>query len=310
ALVVTAFVGERLAKAALKPVERYRARAADIAAGASGVRLDVPPGREDEITRLGDTLNDMLGALEDALERERRFVDDASHELRTPLTLLRGRVQLALRRGRSTDEYETVLEEVESDVDRLASLTDQLLALQRPAIRGELPSDLVALVLDETERRLTLASPGSFYGREGALRVVASGTAPVDASGTRLAQLLGNLLDNAALHGEAPVTVGVDVAGDTVRLTVTDSGPGMDPETLAVAPQRFARSPGARSRPGSGLGLALVESALVQLDGGLRLCFDGRHETFGHPFALACEHGPRMTVTVLLPRSRAGSRDI
>ncbi|MCW2778027.1 MAG: ATP-binding region, ATPase domain protein, partial [Frankiales bacterium] len=88
ALVVTAVVGNRLARAALAPVERYRAQAATIAGGATGVRLEVPASRDDEVTRLGHTLNDVLDALEQGLARERRFTQDASHELRTPLTLL------------------------------------------------------------------------------------------------------------------------------------------------------------------------------------------------------------------------------
>ncbi|MET7422458.1 HAMP domain-containing protein, partial [Dactylosporangium sp. NPDC005555] len=87
ALAVASLVGYRLARAALDPVERYRVQAARIAGGATGVRLDVPAG-DDELTRLGGTLNDMLAALDTALQRERRFVSDASHELRTPLTLL------------------------------------------------------------------------------------------------------------------------------------------------------------------------------------------------------------------------------
>jgi methyl-accepting chemotaxis protein len=68
ALVVTALVGERLARRALQPIERYRAQAADIIAGAAGVRLDVPPGRDDEVSRLGHTLNATLDALEEALD--------------------------------------------------------------------------------------------------------------------------------------------------------------------------------------------------------------------------------------------------
>ena len=79
ALLVTAVVGDRLARLALRPVERYRVQAADIISGASGVRLDVPPGRDDEVTRLGHTLNATLDELEEALNRERRFVNDASH---------------------------------------------------------------------------------------------------------------------------------------------------------------------------------------------------------------------------------------
>jgi two-component system, OmpR family, sensor kinase len=87
-LLVTAVVGDRLARASLRPVERYRRQAAEITGGATGVQLDVPSGRDDEITRLGHTLNSMLQALEEALQHERRFVNDASHELRTPLTLI------------------------------------------------------------------------------------------------------------------------------------------------------------------------------------------------------------------------------
>ena len=92
------------AGAALRPVEAMRRRAAEISASEPGARLPVPEAR-DELARLGETLNEMLGRLEAALERERRFVDDASHELRTPLALHRIELELALRhaseRGRS-----------------------------------------------------------------------------------------------------------------------------------------------------------------------------------------------------------------
>jgi two-component system, OmpR family, sensor kinase len=93
--------GYLLARAALQPVERYRTEAARIAAGATGVRLAVSDTAHDEVARLGHTLNDMLTALETALERERRFINDASHELRTPLTLLSTELEPALRRPRT-----------------------------------------------------------------------------------------------------------------------------------------------------------------------------------------------------------------
>ena len=128
-LLVTALVGDRLARAALTPVERYRRRATEVAGGELDLRLDVPEGRDDEVTRLGHTLNDMLAALEQAMLHERRFVDDASHELRTPLTLLRTRVQLARRRTRTVAEHEAVLAELAVDVERLIALSEQLLVL-------------------------------------------------------------------------------------------------------------------------------------------------------------------------------------
>ena len=100
ALLIAALAGYAVVAAALRPVERMRARAAAITAGETGGRLPVPPSR-DEIARLGHTLNEMLGRLEAALLRERSFVSDASHELRTPLAILRTELELALR-GRST----------------------------------------------------------------------------------------------------------------------------------------------------------------------------------------------------------------
>lgn len=314
ALVVTAFVGDRLARAALRPVERYRAQAVEIAGGANGIRLEVPAGRDDEITRLGHTLNDVLAALESAMESERRFINDASHEIRTPLTLLTSRVQLALRRPRTVAEHEAILDEVGTDVQRLADLAEQLLSVGTPQQPGGERTDLAELTLREAERRHTLSPPGSPYGAEGSLEVVACGPAMVTLSALQVGAVLGNLLDNAAAHGRPPVAVTVDQPTDVVRLTVGDRGDGMDAEMLAKAPLRFARSPQARSRRGSGLGLALVQATVGAVGGELRLCCRGTHQSFGSALPVVCSHGPQMTVTVLLPKSQhvgvAGGRDL
>ena len=96
-LLLATLGGYLLAAAALRPVESMRRRASAISATTTGARLPVPRSR-DEIRDLAETLNDMLGRLEAALEHERRFVADASHELRTPLALLKAELELALRR--------------------------------------------------------------------------------------------------------------------------------------------------------------------------------------------------------------------
>ncbi len=302
-LVVTAAVGERLAKASLRPVERYRQRAAEIAAGATGLRLDVPTVRDDEITRLGHTLNDMLQALERAFEHEQRFVNDASHELRTPLTLISTRVQLARRRQRTVEQYEGVLDEIETDISRLSVLADQLLDVGSASQEKDAAAsaDLAAIVSTEVERRRALAVADSPYRQTGSLQAFTSDSTTVAVDPARLQQLVGNILDNAAVHGLPPVTVRVDRVGDVGRLVVSDAGVGMDDTTLTSAPQRFARAPEARGRPGSGLGLALVYAAVAGAGGELRLCFQGRHESFGRTLTVPCDHTSEMTVTVLLP---------
>ena len=100
ALVLASLGGYVLAGAALRPIEAMRRRAAEISSSSLDERLPVP-GARDEVSRLGETLNEMLSRLEEGLARERRFVSDASHQLRTPLALLKTELELALRRARS-----------------------------------------------------------------------------------------------------------------------------------------------------------------------------------------------------------------
>ncbi len=306
ALVLTAVVGDLLARAALRPVETYRRSASAITAGNTALRLEVPPERDDEITRLGHTLNSMLDALSAALEHERRFVNDASHELRTPLTLLTSRVQLVLRRRRTVEEHEAALAEISEDLTRLTRMADDLLDLSSAQLRARADAghgDLAAVARNVTQARTTLAPAETFYSAAGAVSVEAKGPVPVDVDPVTLGRLLDNLLDNAALHGAAPVTVRVDAVDGWARLVVADHGGGMPPGLLATATERFARATEARSRPGSGLGLSLVATTLACAGGQLRLCFGGHHRATGVPVPVRCTHGDEMTVTVLLPRS-------
>ena len=97
----------------------------------------------------------------------------------------------------------------------------------------------------------------------------------------------------------------MDADDGWARLRVADAGPGMPPELLATATERFTRADDARSRPGAGLGLALVEALVLDAGGRLRLCAHGTHQRVGPgggPDAgVPCDHDDRMTVTVLLP---------
>lgn len=296
-LAFTAFVGDLLARAALRPVERYRRRAAEIAEGAVDLRLDVPPGRDDEVTRLGHTFNEMLASLERALDRERAFVNEASHELRTPVTLLISRVQLALRRARTQAEHEQILRDLQIDLARLAELTEHLLQVGSAGNRSpESGSDLVGVARRVLTQRSS-ATSAKAVAAELPDQVLMVALAELDVE-----RVLTNLLDNAMIHGSPPVGVSVDVpTNGWVRLSVSDAGTGMPSELLGAATRRFTRADEARSRPGSGLGLALVQALVGQADGCVRLCHDGHHTTHGREMDVACDHGPEMTVTIYLP---------
>ena len=304
ALLVAGVVGDRLARAALRPVERYREQAAGIATGSPHLRLDVPPGRDDEITRLGHTLNAMLEELDGALQRERRFINDASHELRTPLTVLSSRVQLMLRRPRSLEQHEAALGEIREDLDRLTRLADQLLDLGTVQLDTG-PADLGAVVTRSVETRVELAAPGTAYHPPGALSLTTDAGLEVALGALTLGRIIDNLLDNAAAHGRPPVEVRADRVDGWVRLVVQDRGVGMAPDLLATAAERFARAAEARSRPGAGLGLALVADAVTAAGGQLRLCAGEHHHRIGQEVGVPCDHETGMTATVFLPLARA-----
>jgi len=305
ALVVSSVVGERLAKAALAPVERYRSQAVSIAAGATGLRLDVPDDRDDEVTRLGHTLNEVLNALEHALDRERQFTQDASHELRTPLTLLSTRVQLALQRPRSGSQYESTLRELGQDIATLATLAEQLLRIStsdEASMTATSGCDLAA-VTDEViteyarSRRGHGASIPPVTHREGRPQPLR-----VAMPEPQVRQVLTNLVENALIHGGGCVDVDVRATDGAARLTVSDAGVGVDRVFLPAAANRFARAVAARGRPGAGLGLSLVRALVERYDGELRFCSAGTHHRYSARFASSCVHAKSgTTATVLLP---------
>jgi two-component system OmpR family sensor kinase len=307
-LVVSTFVGERLAKAALRPVDRYRNRAGEIADGTVGVRLEVPPERDDELTRLGHTLNAMLDSLERASTRERRFLQDASHELRTPLTLLRTRTQLALSRPRTVAEHEQTLVELDVDLRELSSLASQLLQLEAgeggPSASGGTAADNLSAVLVDLHRH---TSEPPVDGLPPGWTLALPAEEPyVAMPAARLRQIATNLLSNAAVHGRPPVSVDVRVAehegGRVVVLAVTDAGDAMDADFLPAAAERFSRTDQARSRPGAGLGLSLVLDLVEREGGELRLCVEGHHHRYQRRLDVACAHPEAgTTASVLLP---------
>jgi len=267
-LAVAAAAGWALAGAALRPVERMSREAAAISVSEPGRRLPIPAGR-DEIARLGNTLNAMLGRLEAAFDRERRFVDDASHELRTPLAILKAELDLAQSRSRTSQELQAAVRSAAEEADRLTALAETLLVFSR-AEAGRMPLHRQQARLDELlqDACSALAVPAAAAGVD--VRLVRHGvTACIDP--VRVRQAVENVVANAVRHtprgGQVRVSATRD--GDTVRLTVEDTGTGFDPAFLPRAFDPFARGPAERagSGQGAGLGLAIVR-ATAEAHGG------------------------------------------
>lgn len=269
ALVLTVVIGWVVSGAALRPVESMRVEAEAISADEPGRRLPIP-NTGDEIARLGQTLNAMLARIEQAIERERRFVDDASHEIRTPLGILKTEIELALRRSRSAEELEAALRSAAEESDRLNALAEDLLVLAR-ADRGGLPVRREELDLGElvTEVAKRLGPEGE--ARKITIAVDVDGSPRADVDPQRIRQAVENLLDNALRHApdDSSVTVRVTTEPDGTVIEVGDEGAGFPPYFIDHAFDPFTRADRGRTRSvgGAGLGLAIVR-AIAEGHGG------------------------------------------
>jgi len=262
AALAVAGVSGWVASTMLAPVRRLQ-RAAAALTGSHQLRTPLP-GVEagDELGQLARTLQAAFARLADGLEREVDFLRAAAHDLRSPLTALKTRIEAALARPRDTEAYRTSLAELGQDVDRMCRLVDHLLMLARegpPPLLEEV--SLVRLAGAAVDAART-ARPGALVTAR-----LAPDTPAVRGDQTLIAQLLANLLDNAAFHGGgAPTEVACwRSAGGAAVLRVSDGGPGVAVGEVERLGQPFHRSDPARARheragyQGSGLGLAIVK---------------------------------------------------
>jgi heavy metal sensor kinase len=257
ALLIASLAGYGLANAALRPVESMRQRAAAISASTPGRRLPVPAAR-DEISRLAETLNEMLSRLEAALEHERQFVADASHELRTPLALLRTEIDVALRRTRSVDELEAALRSAREETVRLTRLAEDLLLVAR-ADQGSIPVRREPVRIAEVFDGIAARFASRALHQDRSLVVQAERDLTALADRPRLEQALANMVDNAIVHGRGAVELRAEQQHDSVELHVLDEGPGFPADFRSRAFDRFSRADEARGGSGTGLGLSIVD---------------------------------------------------
>jgi two-component system OmpR family sensor kinase len=268
-VILASGVGWLVARAAMRPVERMRLEAEAVSGSEPGRRLPVAD-TNDELARLGESLNRMLERLEVAVERERRFVDDASHEIRTPLANLRAELDLARRRARTPGELATAIRSAAEEAERLGVLADDLLVLAR-VDGGRLPLRPEDVDVAELVRQ-TVAS---FSTRAAEMDVGLDASGDLDTrvhvDPTRLRQALSNLVDNALRHTPAGGRVAVTLArlDGEISVAVADTGRGFEPSFLPRAFDPFSRADPARSRTGGGIGLGLaIVQAVARAHGG------------------------------------------
>lgn len=260
ALMAAIFGGRFLMQKAMKPVDEITKTARKIEAENLNQRLVVPP-TGDELSQLASTLNEMIDRLEHSFRQIRQFTADASHELRTPLTVMRGQVEVTLRKERPIEEYRQVLESNLEEAEWMSKIVENLLTLSR-ADAGEITLEaksvsLGQLLEDAYEECKILAEIKN-------IQVFLDKIQKVEVIGDelRLRQLLWNLIDNAVKYTLAggKIHLSLETDGVFAKLKVEDTGIGISQEDLPRIFDRFFRVDKARSREmsGSGLGLSIV----------------------------------------------------
>lgn len=259
-IIITGLAGALLAKLTLNPVNSMIKTIRAITAENLRLRLDLPDTK-DELQRLAETFNDMLIKLDAAFSTQRQFIQDISHELRTPLTILKGNLEVALKRIRSTQEYEATLNSSIEEIDKITKLVDSLLILAR------LDNKEIPLTIQSIDLKLfiedILADVNILVQEKGInIALICEDKVILDADQLYLRRLFLNLLDNALKFtpSNGKVTFRVRKKDEVATIEVIDTGIGISESELPYIFNRMYQVPRLSTNTGFGLGLAIARS--------------------------------------------------
>lgn len=255
---VTIVVGYFMAKKALRPVDQIRRAAVKITSSNLDEKIDIG-GRRDELARLAETFNAMIGRLKDSFQRINQFSIDVSHELKTPLTILKGATEVALRKERDKEDYKRLLISNLEEVDRMSRIIDDLLLLSKAETK-EIKLNLEDIALRDLilgvcmDMKITAANKG--------IELQATDLEDVRLKGDelKLRRMLWNIVENGIKYSPRGGTVAISsyVNDGYARIDVKDNGVGIAEEDIKFIFDRFYRADRSRRREtGSGLGLSI-----------------------------------------------------
>jgi heavy metal sensor kinase len=266
ALIIATFGGLYLSYEALGPVRDMIKKANQLSPHRLSERVPVPPAF-DELRSLALTLNALLDRLQRAFESQERFIADASHELKTPLAIMRGELEVFKSRPRSSEETGQFLNSELQELQHLSRVVEDLLILARvdagSGVLEKSPVHLEEIVIEVASKLESLARQKQVKIR---LLLPESPLASVYADSDLIRILIKNLVENAIKYSppENVVEVKLDSINlpdsSSVKLNVTDFGPGIPKEMIPKIFERFFRGKPAENSqiPGAGLGLAIA----------------------------------------------------
>lgn len=275
ALVLGLGGGFLISRNFLRRVDAITATSRNIMEGDLSRRMPVK-GNGDELDRLSSSLNAMLEQIERLMAGMKDVTSNVAHDLKTPLTRLRARVEAALRSD-SKGEYREALNQTIEESDQLLQTFNSLLSIARAesgqSREGLQLIDLNLVLEDVTELYEPLVDDAG-----GTLERHSQPGLMARADRHLISQAISNLIDNAVKYSDGGNAIKIEikgsVVGDTVEIAVIDDGPGIPESERDRVKERFVRLDKSRSKPGNGLGLALV-SSVMKLHGGQLVLEDG-----------------------------------
>lgn len=255
------YITRFIAGKSISPINKVIATAERITKENLSERIDLPI-HKDEIYLLTSTINELLNRLEDAVLREKQFTSDASHELRTPLSVIKGTLEVLIRKPREVEQYESKIQYCINEVDRMSNLIDQLLMLARYEsgkvtpliskinINESIESALVRLhnLIDQKKIIVNFDSKGKLF---------------VYTDKAMTETIIENILSNAIKYSYEgkPIDIKVENINGKVSCSIKDYGIGMNDEQASKIFDRFYRADESRTpqEGGNGIGMAIVK---------------------------------------------------
>lgn len=293
ALFASALAAYWLARYLIRPVASLKQGLSALAHGRFDVRIgDKMEGRQDEITALAHDFDSSASRLQALQESQQRLFHDVSHELRSPLS----RLQAALGVLRQNPaRLDPMMDRMDREIERLDSLIGEILTLARLADRSD--GGLDTQTLDVMDLLNEIIGDAAFEGQARGIRIAAAipDTFVAEVNGELIYRALENVIRNALRYtvDRSMISVNGTIGSDTLRITVTDQGPGVPPEDIEAMFRPFLRGENTAGQDGHGLGLAITRRAI---------------ELHGGKVSAAPAPGGGLVVTIKIPRSRTRNR--
>lgn len=260
-LIILYLIARFFAGKSIKPVSTIIETSSQITKDNLQTRIPLPENK-DELYVLSQNINNLLDRVENAIEREKQFTSDASHELRTPLAVIKGTMEVLIRKPRNQQEYEEKINFCITEVDRLNHMVDQLLLLarfenQKQNIKNE-SIYLNALVLDNLAR-----FSEKIEAKKLTIKTNFTADYHLQSDNYLISIIVSNLISNGIKYTEnnGEITIGLSQNSNAILLSVADNGIGISKMDLDKVFNSFYRSDSTNQAKikGTGLGLSIVK---------------------------------------------------